>query len=309
LETKKRKHHYVWEYYLGAWAVDGQIWCRRGEKCFRVSTENVAHRRDFYRLKEMSDNDVVMVERLISRMGEHARESARGWVPYFRAFHLIRRDWEASGRINPDFETKLDVAINNMEEEWHASIEGRGAPILAALLRGDLATLENNDVFADFAIFIATQYMRTPVRTRRTIEAFADLVPNFNVDAAWGLLRTIFAGNIGAALYVQRKSMRITLLEARGAQFITGDQPIVNTRAAASADCVPPSELELYYPVSPELALLMDWGDGSGVKERRMLPAAEVGAYNRLLSRASGEQIYARTEEALRIVPVGSAQT
>jgi hypothetical protein len=57
------------------------------------------------------------------------------------------------------------------------------------------------------------------------------------------------------------------------------------------------------------LALLMDWGDGSGVKERRMLPAAEVGAYNRLLSRASGEQIYARTEEALRIVPVGSAQT
>jgi len=170
LETKKRKHHYVWEHYLGAWAVDGKIWCRRGATCFRVSTENVAHRRDFYRLKEMSENDVAIVERLIARMGEHARESARRWTRYFRAFHLIRRDWEASGRTNRDFETMLDVAINNMEEEWHASIEDRAVPILAALLRGDLATLENNEVFADFAIFIGAQYMRTPLRTGSTVE-------------------------------------------------------------------------------------------------------------------------------------------
>lgn len=304
--AKKRKHHYVWEHYLGAWAVDGQIWCRRGERCFRVSTENVAHRRDFYRLKEMSENDVAIVERLISRMGEHARESARSWIPYFRAFHLMRREWEASGRTNPDFESKLDVAINNMEEELHASIEGRAVPILAALLRGDLTTLESDDVFADFARFIATQYMRTPVRTRSTNQAVADILPTFNVDAAWGLLRTIFADNIGAALYVQRKTMRITLLEAEGAQFITGDQPIVNTRAVDGSDHVPPSELELYYPISPTLALLMDWEDGSGVRERCLLPRDEVTAYNRLLSRASGEQIYARTEGALRVEPDGS---
>jgi hypothetical protein len=169
-----------------------------------------------------------------------------------------------------------------------------------------LTTLESDDVFADFARFIATQYMRTPVRTRSTNQAVADILPTFNVDAAWGLLRTIFADNIGAALYVQRKTMRITLLEAEGAQFITGDQPIVNTRAVDGSDHVPPSELELYYPISPTLALLMDWEDGSGVRERCLLPRDEVTAYNRLLSRASGEQIYARTEGALRVEPDGS---
>lgn len=310
METKKRKHHYVWEHYLGAWAVDGQIWCRRVQNCFLVSTENVAHRRDFYRLKEMSEIDVAIVERLIFRMGEHARESARRWIPCFRAFHLMQRDWEASGRTNRDFETRLDVAINNMEEELHASVENRAVPILAALLRGNLDTLENSEAFADFARFIATQYMRTPIRARHTIEALAGTTPSFNVDVAWGLLRTIFADNIGAALYVQRKTMRITLLEAHGAQLITGDQPIVNTRAAHKSDHLPPSELELYYFISPEFALLMDWGDGSGVKERRTLSADEVDAYNRLLNRASEEQTYARTEGALRIAtaPVGSAQ-
>ena len=66
---KKRKHHYVWEHYLDAWATDGQIWCRRADKYFPTSTENVGQRRDFYRLKELSDGDVAFVERLIMRMG------------------------------------------------------------------------------------------------------------------------------------------------------------------------------------------------------------------------------------------------
>jgi len=66
---KKRKHHYVWEHYLKAWETGGKVWCARGEKIFPSSTENIAHSRDFYRLKELSDSDVDLVKRLIASMG------------------------------------------------------------------------------------------------------------------------------------------------------------------------------------------------------------------------------------------------
>lgn len=99
---KKRKQHYVWEHYLKAWAVAGRVWCQRGETRFRPSTDNVANERDFYRLKEMSAFDLQVVEAMIDRMGEPLREGARGWIPNFRGFHEIKRQYEASGQKNPE---------------------------------------------------------------------------------------------------------------------------------------------------------------------------------------------------------------
>jgi len=216
--VKKRKHHYVWEHYLRAWATDDQIWCRRAGKYFETNTENVGQRRDFYRLKELSDVDVAFVERLISAMGESAHDLARSWIPYFRIFHKMKQDWAASGQSNPEFESKLDVAINNMEEELHTAVEGPAVPILAALRQGDASSLENDETFAHFAWYIAAQYMRTPSTAQSTAKAVGALAPNFNLDAAWGLLRTIFSSTMGAALYVRRNNMRLTYLRAEHQQ-------------------------------------------------------------------------------------------
>jgi hypothetical protein len=301
--VKKRKQHYVWEHYLKAWAVDGQVWCRRGgERRFHTSTENIAHRRDFYRLKEMSERDVQVVETLISKMSEEARRAARGWLPHFQLFHEAKRRLEASGRgsRDRDLERQIDIGINNSEEDLHASVEDRAIPLLAALRDGDDSILGGAERFAEFSWFIAMQYMRTPGVMRRSIEAIRGMIPGFSIEASWGLMRTIFATNIGGSLYARRGALRLTFLDAPAElEFVTGDQPIVNTRAVDVGTDAPPTELELFYPLTPTRALLMDFDFGRALTERRALSAEEATAFNQMICSESEGQIFARSENAL----------
>src|SRR5258708_29204784 len=112
-------------------------------------------------------------------MGAQFRDLAGGWLPSFRVLPALKSDWEASGRTDPHLEKVLDAAVNNMEEELHASVEGRAVPILAALRSGNSAILQDNQSAFDFSLFIAMQYMRTPRMMQRAIGAVA--VPGFNV--------------------------------------------------------------------------------------------------------------------------------
>lgn len=296
--AKKRKHHFVWEHYLKAWGVNGKVWCQRGETRFPASTENLAHRRDFYRLKEMSARDFEVVELLISRMGEHLQELARGWLPHFRIFHEIKRAYEASGQSNRELEDELDRSINDLEEDLYASVEDKAVPLLAALRERDGSVLKDDEQSVYFAWFIAMQYMRTP-RIMRSASKIKE-IPGFNAEASWGLLRTILATTLGWSLYAQRQATRLTFLEVpRGVELLTGDQPIVNTRAGRSHGDMPPEDLELYYPLTPTLAVLMAFDQGSFASERREMTVEGVGNYNRMIAAMADEQIYARSENAL----------
>lgn len=296
---KKRKQHYVWEHYLKAWAVDGHVWCRRGESVFRASTENVAHRRDFYRLKEMSSFDLECVEMLISQMPERRRDLVRGWIPHFQLFFDIKRAWEATGRHNRKMEEFLDTTINNLEEDLHESIEQEAIPLLAALRDGDAGVLNDDASFIAFSRFIATQSLRTPGVARRVVERAGATIPGFNVEASWGLLRTILATNVGANLYAGRGNLRLVFLDTvAGLELVTGDQPIVNVRGSqAGGD--PPTELEYYYPLMPTRAVLLNFDYSSALRERRTLTEAEGEAYNRMIFVKSDEQIYASSERPL----------
>jgi hypothetical protein len=296
---KKRKHHYVWEHYLKAWATDGHVWCQRGETRFPVSTENIAHRHDFYRLKEMSEYDFQIVELMISRMAEHVRPLARGWMPHFRVFHEAKRAYELSGQKSRELEHELDVAINDTEENLHAFVEGKATAILDALRDGDGSILEDNDQFLHFVRFVGMQYMRTPRIMRGAVDALSPM-PGFNAEASWGLLRTIFATNIGGSLYARRRTLRLTFLEAPPElELVTGDQPIVNALSIGSAFDTPPTELEFYYPLSPTRALLMDFAYSTALTESRHMTVDETSTFNQMIVAMADGQIYARTENAL----------
>lgn len=97
---KKRKQHYVWQHYLRAWTTDGKLWCQLGERQFQASTESIAQGKDFYRLKEMSESDLMLVQRLISGMSSDAQEMAQGWIPLFTTFHTAKRKFKESGLSN-----------------------------------------------------------------------------------------------------------------------------------------------------------------------------------------------------------------
>lgn len=302
MEKKKRKQHYVWEHYLRAWATDGQVWCLHGDRSFSTNTDNVANERDFYRLKEMSDDDIAFVERVVvGPLERNLQEVARGWLIKFQAVFVKKREYESSGERVPEVEHQLDVEINNLEEDMHESIEGSAIAFLAELRDGRDDFMADDENFVRFARFIATQYMRTPVIAGGVAEALHDM-PRVDIAAIWGVTRTIYATNLSFAFFRRRHMFRTTFLSAApSVEFITGDQPIVNVRAVGKAPDHAPTEaeLELFYPLSPKLGVLFAFDAQERTTERRDLTAAEVTAYNDMIIGRSKKQLYAASRDAL----------
>lgn len=296
---KKRKHHYVWEFYLRGWATNGQVWCQHAGKRFSASTENVGHQRDFYRLKEMSPYDLQVVETVIvAAIDERLRPLARSWTLYFQRLFELKRMHEESGEPNPELEKLLDATINDLEEDLHASIEDGAVPILTALRAGDDSLLRTEEGGLLFARFMAAQYLRTPGIKGRVTKSLGD-IPGFNAEAAFGLIRIMLSTSLGWSFYASRRTLRVAFLQASGdATFVTGDQPAINTRSAKDQD-VPPTKLELYYPLRPTLALSMNFDAEAALTERNTLSLEQVMEYNRRIANSAHEQIYAQSAAAL----------
>jgi hypothetical protein len=114
----------------------------------------------------------------------------------------------------------------------------------------------------------------------------------FNVSAAWGLMRMIFATNIGGQIFVRRASTNLCFLEAGApAQFIAGDQPIANFGGT--------EHVELYYPLTPTRALKLALDHERPGVESKALTDVETRAHNQRIRDASEEQLYAASEAAL----------
>jgi hypothetical protein len=288
---KKRRQHYVWRHYLDAWAPNGKLWCHRlGENMFSASTQNVAHERDFYRLREMSEFDLLMVRKLLIEPSEpDLRKIAEGWIPYFTFFFKLKRQYQETGSL--ELKAALDEYINNLEEDMLADLEQRAIPFLESLRNEDPTLLTDAKESIFHTWFLAAQYFRTPTMLKSMTGVLRKL-PGFNAEASFGLIRTIFSCNVGHALWLGRNTLRVTFLRANSIPLITGDQPMVNMRAINLEPGVLPQELELYYPVSPALGVLFDFDAPSRSSIVKLLTTEEIRAYNRVIAQKSTQQIY-----------------
>jgi hypothetical protein len=89
---KKRHQHFVWRHYLQAWATNGQIWCLGDGKIFNTNVRNVAQERDFYRLKELSPNDISFISSfIVPNQPPHLQSLNRNWIVLFNAVFQIRK--------------------------------------------------------------------------------------------------------------------------------------------------------------------------------------------------------------------------
>ena len=80
-------------------------------------------------------------------------------------------------------------------------------------------------------------------------EDFKDICP----ENMWLPVSLIFASNVGANV---AHNFSIVLLQAEDSYFIVGDQPVLNTFSTFDM-YTPPTDVELFYPVTPHTALLL----------------------------------------------------
>jgi hypothetical protein len=124
---------------------------------------------------------------------------------------------------------------------------------------------------------------------------------HINLEKIWNILSHIYSTNIGWSLYADRRSLQFVLLENQSStQFVTGDQPVINTYGTSDPK-KPPQRLEFYYPISSFIALLLVDRKNNVEEKRRTIGYAQVMAYNEHIVRNSHEQLYAATKESLEM--------
>jgi hypothetical protein len=123
--------------------------------------------------------------------------------------------------------------------------------------------------------FISLQFSRT-LKLRNGLQNMPAYVPGHDPSKTADILSQIFATNLGAALFRERKSYAIVFLEnLTPTPFISGDQPVVNMLNPKETE-----DVELYYPVSPGLAILLTKDVHKFTSRRQTVSIFEIERYN-----------------------------
>jgi len=282
--NNRKKQHYVWKHYLKPWTIDGkQIWCKRNGKIFNTSLENIGQERYFYESYELNKFEDSMIKGLIKKMH-----------PSTHSMHLSSYDIYCSTTENFEYFKKNGLEI------YHSSIEGPAIVILDSLYNKDLSLLNIKQNRIDFCRFLGMQYTRTK-RSQESVSSMLGKLPSihseyqdkFDPVKISKVLSLITANSIGSWIYSDANFYFID--NTTPIEFITGDQPIYNLEIDRLNKNEPPEKFKLYYPLSPNLALLITEEN----LDNSSATANEASTYNGFIYNVSNDQIYSRTKEII----------
>ncbi|WP_413214790.1 DUF4238 domain-containing protein [Paraburkholderia kururiensis] len=279
MSTDTKKQHYVWEYYLKAWATKNKIWCLRKGKPLHTSTENIAHERYFYRTSEFTPSEIKLVESILS-LGKGLARTIN--LDTFRTYIEVSHASERSRRFGV---------------EWHHGIiENKALPIMKALRAGNPSILGNQKDRIDFCIFLGQQYMRTKKIKESRLElpdnqAIPDEYKNCNFQKIYEALAFVYANNLGAQIH---DTLEIRLVKnTSNINLITSDQPIYNLAARPGEEA---PEISIYYPVNPRLAIFARKSPNLAELDTE----AQVAELNAFMASNSHELLFAQSREDLQ---------
>lgn len=254
-----RKQHYVWRYYLEAWANDdGKVpFARNGEIKPASHPINIMAERDFYKLPRIDARDASFLDNFIGLTQGPALQSVhRNFVSNLayvsRAHDHISRSDSAT-----EVERRYALAaVIEIEENLQGGIEQEAKPLLEQLRKKQTSFIDDDRSAISFYHYLAQQYFRT----KRIRTAIGRELDKIDADVDYGRLSNIVchiaAVNFGSSLFIDRNHLNVAFLEAGdGAAFVTGDQPVVNLMG--TGDEHETSDIAMFYPLTPELSCLI----------------------------------------------------
>jgi hypothetical protein len=302
-----KNQHYVWRYYLEAWAATGTFCCYRqnDKNLFVTQPKAIASETYFYEAYELTVPDEQFLESFISKASDQRlRELNRNFILMFQKTFKLRR-YLLHVNLHEDEKAKAEGELRLVEktlgERYHNGIENTCQDILDSLRQ------ENDGFYHDaircghFLYFLCNQYFRT-VKMRRAITGVPRPVPGHDPRRTNSIECHIYAMNLSDGLFRERNAYQIVFLKNdANIPFITGDQPIINLLDPAATD-----DVELYYPLSPTLAILLTKDTRKLQDQRRRITQLEVENYNHTIYRESEDQVYSNDQGYLgSLVSIG----
>ncbi len=270
----------------------------RKNKVFKTSLMNIAHEKYFYKLQELTLTEKDLIRKLaIDSSPQFLKPLHENFLRDFTIIFDVRTHAKANNAYTDEIEKETEKLIINLEEDYHAAIESSGQKYLQLILEKKIDFFSDQDNRNEFSYYLTTQYMRTKQIRNSVARSIGD---NNKVDITkiWPILSHIFATNMGHSL-ASSKDYKIILLENQSKNsFITGDQPVINTFAYNKKTDAQVDDLEFYYPISPEVAILITQNDELNPIQT-ISDINEINHYNEMIFKSSEEQIYASSEQDL----------
>lgn len=297
----KKLHHFVPQFYLKTWAKKNLLYCLQDGEIFRPNLRNVAAENHFYRLKELSPEDVEFIRGVaINDSPEGLKASHEQLVQAFTLPYLAKRKLECNGSAASEIMAEIDRMIVELNENYHTSIEDVFKPHLKSMLSGNLSFLGEPAKASTFYWGLAVQYLRTNhIKATKLVmspQRFAQYLKVANI------LVHILGTNLGFNMYVGRGQYTALLLDnPTEVPFITADQPVINV-AANPKETNPPQRFELYYPLSPKKALLLLEPSSEFLPDSSRVSSDLAHFYNLRMASHSNRQMFSNSPEELKTV-------
>jgi hypothetical protein len=295
VQNPKRHHHTVWQLYLKPWTTNGAIWCLQNGRIFSTGTRRVTVEKDFYRLHKLTRTDVAFVKMFFDKTHPLSKRNHAHLLNMLMAPFQIAEQLHGT-RHSMEIDKALNDYASQALEDYHAGIEASFIPSLKSALRGDVSFYHEDARCIPFLHYLSTQYMRTKGIKDRTIELW-NAAGNIDLSRVWNVMIHMFADNIGASLFEERRRRKLILIHNRtDVPFITGDQPAINLKGTRPR---PPESLSIYYPISPQRALLLADVDEEPLFATEGLTSAQASMLNAVLFENCYKQMFARSKESL----------
>ena len=297
-----RRQHYVWRHYLEAWlAPDALVASLMGDKIVRTNPANIMVQTDFYRVGILTNGDVAALGAVLLRdeTSPHLRDLHRNLIEQFRQLASLDAIAQTVPDLPSEHRSATRHAVIEAEERIHAGIERRAVPILRALRNEDAEVIHDDDASIDFFHFISHQYFRTKA-VRDTVEkGLRAIVSADSAERVRHVFCHCVATNVGWTLYRDRADFELLFLRSPTPEsLVTGDQPVVNL--LATRDGTEPTELALYYPLTPSLAMILSPKSLHLRSPVAAATASDVRELNDLIAWKSARFLVARSDRSLR---------
>ena len=238
----KKSQHYVWKYYLKQWTNQNKIWCKRNDKIFNTSLENIAHENYFYVIQNINEEELEIIFGLLNKIDDSAK-------PIMEAnIEILLNASKLKGKDRIDY-----------LEGYHTYIENIGRPILDSLYNENTEILSKQRDRDLFSYYLGLQYTRTKkIRNSLTKSFESDLKETCNnkinietISHSIAFLSADFIRN-----WISSEGNFILLRNNTEIDFMTSDQPIYN-HSIKFDNLGTSDQMELFYPITPKLALLI----------------------------------------------------
>jgi len=286
MSREYKSQHYVWKYYLKAWATGEQIFCQRQGKLFPTSVANIAQESYFYRISELSQTELEEVIKTYENVPVIPQQMVMDIINVYKIALLELKNVLSGVGANIEKNCVLDEYLNTAEEAVMGEYEKNGLKYLNALRGGDISFYSDGESFIEFNRYFMMQY----IRTKKILENIEKSEIDKECKNSWYLLRHIEVENFAYTLWCARDEWEIIKLDNNTEiPFITGDQPIVNVFGVNK----PVKKLMFYYPVTPKIGILIK----KKVEEYRDIKDSnDVLFYNDLINHFHNSEIYSNSK-------------